>query len=344
MKTIFSPSQLLHNPKHEISDGALKPAVEIPSRAEIVHKQLLAQKLGPVTAPNDFGLEPLARVHERDYLAFLQDFWMRWIDEGRIGEEAFPFVWPVRGLRHEPSPLHIDGLLGRYSFDAGTPLGAHTFEAAQASAHTALSGAQLIANGERAAFALCRPPGHHAARDYYGGYCFINNAAVAGQWLLDEGASRVAILDVDYHHGNGTQDIFYRRSDVLFASLHADPREEYPYYLGHSDEIGEGPGEGMNLNYPIPIGADWALWSVAFENSLERIAAFSPDVVVVSLGLDTYEKDPISRFKFKQDDFLKLGARLARLGAPVLFVMEGGYAVEALGTNCVNVLIGYENG
>ncbi|MHC5654797.1 histone deacetylase family protein [Stappia sp. ICDLI1TA098] len=343
MKTVFSPGQLAHDPKHEISDGELRPAVEIPARAEMVRARILETELGEVLTPEDFGRGPLARVHDGDYLDFLDSFWTRWTNAGR-GGEAFPFVWPVRGLSLEPKPDHIDGLLGRYSFDAGTPLGQYSFAAARASANSALTAARLVAGGERSAFALCRPPGHHAAAGYYGGYCFLNNAAIAGQWLRDAGAERVAILDVDYHHGNGTQSIFYERSDVLFLSIHADPREEYPYFLGHAGETGAAAGEGYNANYPLALGADWETWSNALAAAMARIRDFAPDTLVISLGLDAYEKDPISRFRLASEDFTRMGAALAGLGLPTIFVMEGGYAVEALGVNCVNTLAGFEGG
>lgn len=341
MKTIFSPVQLAHDPKHEISDGMLKPAVEIPSRAEIVRARIMETGFGDILPPEEFGTEPIARVHAGDYIAFLESFWTRWTNAGRSGE-AFPFVWPVRELRTKPVPDHIDGLLGRYSFDAGTPLGEETWFAARASADTALTAARLVAGGDRAVFALCRPPGHHAHADFYGGYCFLNNAAIAAQYLRDAGADRVAILDVDYHHGNGTQAIFYDRADVLFLSLHADPIEEFPYFLGHADETGEGAGEGFNANFPLALGTDWPVFSRALDAALERVAEFSPDTLVVSLGLDTYERDPISKFRLKSEEFLKLGARLEKAGLPTVFVMEGGYAVDALGINCVNVLSGFE--
>ncbi|MBA5776243.1 histone deacetylase family protein [Stappia sp. F7233] len=341
MKTIFSPVQLAHDPKHEISDGMLKPAVEIPSRAEIVRSRILETGLGEILPPEEFGLDPLARVHAADYLTFLESFWERWTNAGRSGE-AFPFVWPVRELRTSPVPDHIDGLLGRYSFDAGTPLGEETWFAARASADAALTAAKLVAGGERAAFALCRPPGHHAHGGFYGGYCFLNNAAIAAQWLRDAGAEKVAVLDVDYHHGNGTQAIFYDRSDVLFLSLHADPLEEYPYFLGHADETGEGAGEGFNVNFPLPLGTDWAGWSTALKAAADRISRFAPDTLVVSLGLDAFERDPISKFRLTSEDFLRLGEELAGFGLPTVFVMEGGYAVDALGVNCVNVLSAFD--
>ncbi|ADZ72095.1 histone deacetylase family protein [Polymorphum gilvum] len=343
MKTVFSPVQLAHRPQREIADGELVPAVEIPSRAEIVLDEVKRRRLGDVLSPDAFGRAPLERVHTPAYLDFLDGFWNRWTAAGRSGE-AFPYVWPVRGLRADPVPESVDGLLGRYSFDAGTPLGAGTAEAARASADTALTAARLIRDGAGSAFALCRPPGHHAGADYYGGYCFLNNAAIAAQWLRDHGAARVAVLDVDYHHGNGTQAIFYDRPDVLFLSIHADPRVEYPFFLGHAEEAGAKAGTGYTRNWPLPLGTDWPAYARALEEACRWLGVFSPEVVVVSLGLDCFERDPISKFGLTGDDFLRLGQRLGRLGLPTLFVLEGGYAVDALGRNCVNVLEGFAGG
>ncbi len=239
-------------------------------------------------------------------------------------------------------PQNLEGRLAYYCFDAGTPLTATSWQAIESSAHVALTGASAIAQGARGIFSLCRPPGHHAGSDHYGGYCFINNAAVAAQSLLDQGAKRVAILDVDYHHGNGTQQIFYARSDVLVVNIHADPDQEYPYLLGFADEAGVGAGEGFNLNLPLPWGTDWAGWSAALEAGCARLAAYAPDALIVSLGVDTYVKDPISRFKLDHAHFTRMGERIAGLGWPTLFVMEGGYAVAEIGINAVNVLTGFE--
>jgi acetoin utilization deacetylase AcuC-like enzyme len=201
-----------------------------------------------------------------------------------------------------------------------------------------------VNGGDRAAFALCRPPGHHAGHNFMAGYCYINNAAVAAQWFLDHGAKRVSILDVDYHHGNGTQEIFYSRADVQVVNLHADPMQEYPYFLGHADESGAGAGEGFNINYPMRWGTDWETWNQSLEDGCSKLREYAPDVVLVSLGVDTYEKDPISKFKLRTEDFPKIGARIAKLGLPTLFVMEGGYAVADIGVNAVGVLTGFEGG
>jgi acetoin utilization deacetylase AcuC-like enzyme len=208
----------------------------------------------------------------------------------------------------------------------------------------ALTAQAQIARGAGSAFALCRPPGHHAARDFYGGYCFLNNAAIAAQACCDAGAMRVAVLDVDYHHGNGTQAIFYDRSDVLFLSLHGHPRQEYPYFLGYEDEIGEAEGEGYNQNYPLPWGTDWGGYQIALMDAIQRIQDYAPEVLIVSLGVDTFEHDPISKFRLKTEDYSKIGRAISQVAKPTLFVMEGGYAVDEIGINLVNVLIGFEQG
>ncbi len=340
MKTVFANTQLGHSPQRELSDGQFMPAVEIGKRAEAVLQSIKERGIGDVIGPEAFPVRALQRIHTPDYVTFLEEFWEKWLAAGRTGE-AFPFVWPIRSLRMSVMPKHIDGLLGRYSMDAGTALGEKTYESALASSHTALTAAKLVLDGESAAFGLCRPPGHHAGTDFFGGYCFFNNAAVAAQWLRDNGLNRIAILDVDYHHGNGTQAIFYDRPDVLFLSIHADPSEEFPYFLGHADETGEHAGTGFTRNWPLPLGTDWEAYQQALDDACRWLRVYKPDMLIVSLGLDCYEDDPISQFKFKSEDFFGLGKRIAQAGFPTLFLMEGGYAVDALGDNCANVLEGF---
>jgi len=231
--------------------------------------------------------------------------------------------------------------MGLFSFDAGSPLTSGTWAAARAGAHCALAAAKAVAGGERAAFALSRPPGHHAGVDFFGGYCFLNNAAIAAQSLRDSGVDRVAVLDIDYHHGNGTQAIFYDRADVFFASVHGDPRTEYPYYLGYADERGEGVGLGFNRNLPLARGTGFAGWRDALAQALQSIAAFKAQAVVVSLGVDTFAGDPISGFGLQSPDYLRVGEDLAAAGLPTVFAFEGGYAVAEIGVNAVNVLDGF---
>jgi acetoin utilization deacetylase AcuC-like enzyme len=238
-------------------------------------------------------------------------------------------------------PKAIDGKLGYYSFDAGSPITAGTWRAARASAATAASGAhRLLQTKAKAVFSLCRPPGHHAAADYYGGYCFINNAAVAAQTLCAAGA-RAAVWDVDYHHGNGTQAIFYTRGDVLFVSQHADPAFEFPFFSGFADESGEGAGAGANLNLPLAAGCEWPAYRDAMRAAAKAISQFGAEVLIVSFGADTFERDPISHFKLRADDFFRLGAELAAPQLPTLFVMEGGYAIDDLGRNVAAALCGF---
>ena len=338
MLTIYSDDHRLHHGKAELNDGQLMPCHEKPERADRVLAAIKDANLGPILGPDDHGLETVQAVHTPAYVNFLQKAWSLWTAEGRDWD-ALPLNWPVRGMR-QVEPDYIDGKLSYFSFDAGTPITAGTWQAVYAGANAAATGAAKLVDGERNAFVLCRPPGHHAAADYYGGYCYLNNAAIAAQYLRDRGATRVAVLDVDYHHGNGTQSIFYDRDDVLFLSIHGDPKQEFPYFLGHADETGEGKGEGFNVNYPLPWNTGADRWFDALADSLDRIQAFKPDAVVVSLGVDTYINDPISQFRLETDDYVEVGRRIAATGLPTLFVLEGGYAVDDVGRNVVNVLLG----
>ncbi|SLN10654.1 histone deacetylase family protein [Oceanibacterium hippocampi] len=339
MLTYYSDDHRLQDGKAELIDGRLEPCHEAPVRADIVLRHVRAAGLGEIVAPGDHGLAPIARIHAANYLGFLQTAWPKWVAE-HGDYDALPLNWAVRGMR-SVEPDSIDGKLSYFSFDAGTPLTAGTWQAVYASAQVALGGAAAVGGGERMAFALCRPPGHHAAGDYFGGYCFLNNAAIAAQAFRDGGAERVAVLDVDYHHGNGTQTIFDDRSDVFFASIHADPRQEYPFFLGHADETGSGAGEGATANYPLPWGTAWGGYEQALEQAVGRIGTFGAEALVISLGVDSFKDDPISRFRLEHEDFLHIGAAIAGIGLPTLIVMEGGYAVDALGVNVVNVLKGY---
>ncbi len=341
MQTIYSELHSLHHGNHEFSNGLLVPCFEMPRRAELILERVKTQDLGEVISPVDHGLEPILRIHAPHFVRFLQTAWDQWAALGRT-HDALPMAWPVRGMNQSREPDQIDAKLGFFSLDAGSPIQAGTWQAVYGSAQVALTGAKLISSGANAVFCLCRPPGHHAASDYIGGYCYLNNAAIAAQALRDGGASRVAVLDVDYHHGNGTQTIFYDRADVMVVNLHADPMVEYPFYLGHADERGAGAGEGFNLNYPMPHGTGFDAWFRALEDACRQLERYAPDVVVVSLGVDTYRDDPISQFKLDSPDYLRIGDRIARLNKPTLFVMEGGYAIEPIGVNAVNVLEGFE--
>lgn len=338
MLTVYSDDHRLHHGKFEFAEGELVPAFESPDRADMVLEAVREAGLGKVSEPDDFGLDPVLRVHDRRFVEFLRQAWSLWSAAGR-DHDALPYTFTSRDLR-QVEPDHIDGKLGYFAFDAGTPITAGTWQAAASATNVALTGAARLQEEGQHVFSLCRPPGHHASADCYGGYCFLNNAAIAAQYLLDNRASRVAILDIDYHHGNGTQSIFYERDDVLFTSVHGDPDQEYPYFLGRADEEGRGDGKGFNVNFPLPWDTDAGNWFEALDAALRAIAGYSPDFIVVSLGVDAFIDDPISRFRLSSDDFLAVGERIANLGPPILFVMEGGYAVAEIGTNVANVLLG----
>jgi acetoin utilization deacetylase AcuC-like enzyme len=347
MKTIYSAAHFGHAMQGEFAGGVLVEAFEKPERAEIIKARVEAVRLGDIIAPKSFDLSIAGKVHHPRFLQFLSEIWHDWSAAGRDWP-ALPSFWRAPGMVDasalEKEPHTIDGKLGFWSFDAGCAIVEGSWNAIKASHDVALTGADLISAGANAAYALCRPPGHHAGSTFMGGYCFINNAAVATQALLEKGAKRVAIYDVDYHHGNGTQEIFYQRDDVLVVNLHADPRQEYPYYLGFSDERGTGLGEGFNLNLPMPHGTRFDGYHEALNAGNKAIEAFGADAVVVSLGVDTFEKDPISQFKLKSEDYPSIGQRIAQLNKPTLFVQEGGYAVAEIGVNAVGVLIGFEQG
>ncbi|HZX27992.1 MAG TPA: histone deacetylase family protein [Telluria sp.] len=344
MLTFFNEQHALHHGRHEMFRGEPVPCFERPARIDLIAAEFTRRGLGRIVTPHGVPLMSLERIHTPRYLHFLRSAWSDWLalDPANAAKDALPSVWPVRTLRSDVEPENFCARFGLYSMDSGTPLTAGTWTAAKTGADCAVNAAHALRMGERSAFALTRPPGHHAGADFCGGSCFLNNAAIAAQHLLDDGLQRVAILDLDYHHGNGTQSIFYERSDVLFVSIHADPRHEFPFYLGHADETGANAGLGYTMNVPLPPGTGTAQWLMALETACLKIAAYGPQALVVSLGTDTYGGDPLSTFTLASGDFLRIGERLSFLGLPTLFVLEGGNVVDELGINVVNVLEGFE--
>ncbi len=341
MKIVYNERHAEHAAQKEFFRGQLVDAFEIPARADYVLQALQASDLGPFVPVVDHGRAPLERVHAPAYLRFIEGAHAEWLALGGQGE-AFPAVWPIRSLRSDVEPKSFAARMGLYSMDSGSPLTAGTWNAAYWGAQASLTALDLVLAGERSAYCLTRPPGHHAGADFFGGYCFINNAAVTAQAARDAGRQRVAILDVDYHHGNGTQAIFYDRADVFFLSIHGDPQTEYPFFLGHADERGAGAGQGFNANYPLPAGASNEQWFEAFEKALVQLNAYAPELLIVSLGVDTYGGDPISHFKLDEPEFRRMGQSLASLQLPTLFLQEGGYATAAIGRNVQAVLAGFE--
>ena len=334
MRRFFSPRQLAHAPAAELHNGAFVPYAEVPARAEGV-----LAAVGGAGEPADAGEAPILAVHTPEYLRFLQDAPAMWRAAGRRGE-AIPYAFPVVGRR--PLALsRVDALLGAHAFDATTPITAETWDSAYWNAQTAVAATRAVLGGECAAFALCRPPGHHAGADYCGGYCHLNVAAIAARVGQAGGHARVAVLDIDYHHGNGTQDIFWEDGSVFYASVHADPATDYPFFWGHADERGAGDGEGATLNLPLPRGTALDAFRRAQETALAAIASWGATLLVVSFGADTWEGDPISHFALRTPDYWLLARDIAAAGLPTVVVLEGGYGVAALGANVASFLEGF---
>lgn len=338
MIIVYSPLHLSHNPPHEFLDGQYIKFTEAPVRAETIFQALQAAQIAAITAPDNFDLEPILAVHTQDYLDCLRTIYYRWCKSGATTAAAMPGIIPTRNLpRRSPSPL---AEIGYYSMDLSAPVTGGTYGAALAAARCALTGAARLIDGEKSAYALCRPPGHHATQDQMAGFCYLNNAAIAANFLTQNGGKRVAILDIDVHHGNGTQTIFYNRADVLFISIHGSPEWEYPYFLGYADERGEGPGLGFNINYPLEQGVDDASYLSVVDEALGHIKNFAPEYLVLSAGFDTFKDDPLGKFKLTTPCYETIGRKVTALGLPTLVVQEGGYAVSALGDNVISLLRG----
>ena len=344
METVYTPAHALHAPAREFLDGQLIPYFESPSRAEIIRAAVEAAGLGAIVPPHDFGLDPILAVHDAGYIDYLQTVYAAWLADGRDPGGVYPDTFLTRHFARRAHPPAKPGArAGFYNFDLSAVVVEGTWAAAYASAQVGLTAAAKVAAGARSAFGLCRPPGHHAHADMSGGYCFLNNVAIAAEWLRRKGgAGRVAILDIDFHHGNGTQHLFYAREDVLFVSLHADPDRQYPYFMGYADETGAGRGLGFTRNYPLPLGCDEAQYLAALDAACATIGAYRPEALLVSLGVDTFAGDPLGDFGLPAEVYGRIGARLAELGAPTVFIMEGGYAIRELGENVTSLLRGFE--
>jgi acetoin utilization deacetylase AcuC-like enzyme len=322
----------------ELDNGVLIDSSESPDRADLIERALIA--IGhEFIEPERLDLDLVQRVHTADYVEFLSTAWDRWSMRDGAANAAMAFTWPTRGM-FATRPTDLMGQLGYHSFSADSSIVAGTWDAACAAAAIAMTAADRMLDDGAATYGLCRPPGHHATADQFGGYCFLNNAAIAAQRLRNRGCAHVAILDVDYHHGNGTQSIFYERNDVLFVSIHADPIEEFPWFVGHAAERGSGAGEGANVNLPLACGSGVEAWFGALDRALDTIAAAEVDALVVSLGVDTFVDDPLGTFQLTTSDFTKMAQRIESTGVAMTIVQEGGYAVEAIGANVAAFLGG----
>jgi acetoin utilization deacetylase AcuC-like enzyme len=341
MKLFYHPDQERHAPPTFLLRGKPAPSPEGPVRAELLARGLASAGLS-LTAPTEID-RPLLRqrlteIHSPRYLAFLETIHDRWRDLPDAAELVSPNVHPCGGGYHYPR--HAVGQAGWHLHDMACPIAAESFTGILASAASAEAAADAILAGDRTAYALCRPPGHHAGPERAGGFCFLNNSALAAT-VLRERYGRVAILDVDLHHGNGTQDIFYHRGDVWTGSLHADPDDFYPFFWGGVDEEGAGDGLGANVNMPLPLGSDGGLFFQTLERLLERMELFRPDALVVALGLDAHKEDPLAGLALETSDFIALGRRLGALDLPIVLVQEGGYPTEHLGDNLAAFMSGF---
>ncbi|WP_366658466.1 histone deacetylase family protein [Fodinicurvata sp. EGI_FJ10296] len=341
MNVYYDRAQKAHAPKHFLVSGAPQPSPEKPERADAMLSGAVNAGLTPVVPP-DAGLGPIAAVHTPEYITFLSTIYERWQRIDGASAEVVPNIHPDR--RDGAYPKSAVGQAGYHMADTACPISADSWPAIRRSADAAVAAAQAVlaeteSNAAPKAYALCRPPGHHAFADMAGGFCFVNNSAVAAG-VLRSRYDRVAILDVDLHHGNGTQGVFYARPDVLTVSIHADPVRFYPFFWGHADERGSGAGLGYNYNLPIPRGTADADYMPTLDAALARIAAFAPGALVVALGLDSRADDPFGGLSLTPDGYGAVGRAIAQLGLPTTIVQEGGYLSDDLGPTLTSFLQG----
>jgi acetoin utilization deacetylase AcuC-like enzyme len=351
LPVIRSNAHLAHAGLLELVAGREIPCWESPERAVEIERALRAADGFAFAEPDSFGDEPILAVHDASLVDIVDGAWTDALAAGADGSRPLipdtfklaPYAGPMEPLGL-PDGAHLR--LGAFCFDTATPIVAGTAAAARAAVDVALTAARAVAEGAPVAYGLCRPPGHHAGRAMLGGYCFYNNAAIVAEWLRREGGhARVAILDVDYHHGNGTQQLFWERGDVMYVSLHADPARAYPYYSGRASERGAGDGHGRTRNFPLPVRTGLDGYAAALAEALDTVAAFDPDApLVLSLGFDTFERDPIGDLALRTDDYRIIGRTIGGLGSTVVALQEGGYAVDAIGANAVAFMTGLREG
>jgi acetoin utilization deacetylase AcuC-like enzyme len=342
---VYSRDHALHDPDHEVQLGSQLPVFERPIRAEEIRRALMADGGFRFHEPTEHGARPILAVHDPGLVKYLETVWSEWRKHSEV-----PEVWPDtilhpalrEGMGPSPEPTGAPARLGYWCFETMTPLTPGTYRAARAAVDVALTASDMVLGDERIAYGLCRPPGHHAVRAAFGGYCYFNNAAVAAEYIAVSTDEPVSVIDVDYHHGNGTQQIFYRRGDVLYVSLHGDPNHAYPYFAGYADEEGADGGKGTNLNLPLEAGCDAQTYFEALEGALDAVAAFGGSFVVVSLGLDTFGADPIADFALTTADLHEMGRRIGRLDKRLVILQEGGYNLAHLGENARQWLRGVE--
>jgi acetoin utilization deacetylase AcuC-like enzyme len=337
LKVIFANEQLEHFPESYLSSGAPVENPEQPERARRLLSAATASGLD-LESPHDYGDDVISSIHTDRYITFLQQIYTRWSRIDGASKEVVPNVHPIS--REDGYPKSAVGQVGYHVYDSSCPISSDTWLSARWSAMTAAHAAMQVVAGDDACFALCRPPGHHASQDTAGGFCYLNNSAIAAQQLRTA-HQRVAIIDVDVHHGNGTQRIFYERNDVLTVSLHADPERFYPFFWGYETETGAGEGQGYNRNLALPRGTGDSAYMPALGDALDSVAKFAPDAIVIALGLDAHEDDPYRGMAITTAGFGDIGRAIGQLGLPTVLVQEGGYLSEALGANLSSFLEGF---
>ena len=346
---ITSPAHLAHDGLIEVMGGRAVPCFEKPERISEIERALSETGTCRLLPPTEHGMGPITDVHDPDLVDLLLNVWSDGLATGATHGAAplIPdtfLVGPLAAGGYGGSGTARPARLGAHCLDTATPIVAGTFSAAHGAVDVALTAAELVLSGEALAYGLCRPPGHHAARAMYGGYCFFNNAAIVAEVMARKGAARVAVLDVDYHHGNGTQQIFWDRGDVLYVSLHADPARAFPYFSGHAEEAGAGAGKGFNHNFPLAARTAIEGYAAELERACAIVADFDPDApLIVSLGFDTFDGDPIADLALTTDDYARVGSMIGALDRPTILLQEGGYAIEAIGANAVSFLSGFRS-
>ncbi len=346
---VWTEAHRRHDPHGEVWVGVLIPPLEVPARGEVI-REALETAGAEIVAPAAHPRSDLAAVHDPAFLDHMETAHDRWLGAGFADDpgqdRVVPYVFPLPqsfGAVPRRQPAAESARAGWYAMDTTTPLGAGTWEAAVAAADCALTAADMVLAGRRAVYAACRPPGHHVGRDFYGGSCYLNNAAIAAERLRNGGVARVAIVDLDAHHGNGTQVLFYERADVVYASVHIDPDAGwFPHFMGRMDETGAGDGAGFTVNVPLPEGAGDDEWLAGVDRLCAAVAGC--EALVVSLGVDGHADDPESPLEVSAAGYAEAGRRLGRLGLPAVLVQEGGYDLTTLGGLVVGTLTGFEDG
>jgi acetoin utilization deacetylase AcuC-like enzyme len=343
MKAVRSDDHRSHDPAYEVEFGSQVPVHERPQRVDAIAEVLGREPGIDLVAPTAHGLAPIEAVHDPDLVDFLAHAWRDWV-EATGHEVAIAETFTTTSVREGMGPNRVpSGPVGRFShyvFDTSTPMVEGTYAAARAAVDIALTATDVVLAGEPVAYGLCRPPGHHAPRAAFGGFCYFNNAGVAAQHARGAGATKVTVLDVDYHHGNGTQQLFYDRPDVQYVSLHGDPDHAYPYFAGYADETGTGAGAGTTTNLPLAAGTTDEQYLERLAKALDAVARFGPDLLIVSLGVDTYELDPLGDLALTTEVFAPMGQLVGSLELPTVVLQEGGYHLPSLGANVAGFLRG----